>query len=474
MGPRGASLWRGSLDTLGGMDPGRLGAQIRALSGTAIGGDPSARHELSELLGRHNPIDLARTLPDLEQEEITLCFDLVETETQGVVLTEAAPKEQALLMLHVGDHGSEVIATMDPDDAADVLESVEPSDAEALLRDLDTEDAREIRELREYGPDTAGGLMTPEVLTIPSGARPVDIFEVVRGSPDAETINALFVCDADVLRGVVSIRDVIVAQPDEPVSQWMTSEVIRVAPEVDQEEVIRMMETYHLGVLPVVDRTGRLLGVVTADDALTALEDEADEDVLAMAGAGQSLPTERGVLERVRARMPYLLFTLFGCVGAGWIIRSLAEGFGAGGMIEKTAQLLPLVAGLAGNVGMQSAAVMLRGFATGEIPRSRVRRVIAEEILVAFANGVICGLISGLMALVIMTDPEPERFWAVAVSVALAASAAGTIGAVLPSACQRVNIDPALAAGPVITTLNDILGFTIYICIVFGVFELAT
>lgn len=462
------------MDTLGGMDPGRLGAQIRALSETAAARGGSARTELIELLGRHNPIDLARALPDLEHEEITLCFDLVDTETQGVVLTEAAPREQALLMLHVGDQGSQVLATMDPDDAADVLESVEPSDAEALLRELDTEDAREIRELREYGPDTAGGLMTPEVLTIPSDALPADIFESVRGTPDAETINALFVCDGDVLQGVVSIRDVILAQPSDPVGGWMTSEVIRVSPDEDQEAVIRMMETYHLGVLPVVDRTGRLLGVITADDALTALEDEADEDVLAMAGAGQSLPTERSVWERIRARMPYLLFTLFGCVGAGWIIRALADGFGAGEMIEKTAQLLPLVAGLAGNIGMQSAAVMLRGFATGEIPRSRVRRVISAEVLVAIANGVICGLISGAMALVIMTDPEPVRFWAVAVSVALAATAAGTIGAVLPSACERLNIDPALAAGPVITTLNDILGFTIYICVVFGVFELTT
>ena len=125
------------MDTLGGMDPGRLGAQIRALSETAAASGGSARTELTELLGRHNPIDLARALPDLEQEEITLCFDLVDTETQGVVLAEAAPREQALLMLHVGDQGSQVIATMDPDDATDVLESVEPSDAEALLRELD-------------------------------------------------------------------------------------------------------------------------------------------------------------------------------------------------------------------------------------------------------------------------------------------------------------------------------------------------
>ena len=171
-----------------------------------------------------------------------------------------------MLMLHVGDAGSQVIATMDPDDAADVLEAVEPSDAEALLSDLDTEDAREIRELREYEPDTAGGLMTPDTLVVSPDALPADVFEEVRGTPDAETINVAFVHEGETLTGVFPIREVILAQPDQPVREWMTTDVIRVSPEVDREEAIRMMETYHLSVLPVVDAAGHLLGVITADD----------------------------------------------------------------------------------------------------------------------------------------------------------------------------------------------------------------
>jgi len=458
------------MDSLGGLDPGLLGARIRGLAESVGEGDASSRDDLALLLARQNPIDVARVLPDLDRAAVTLCFDLVDTETQGIVLIEAAPREQALLMLHVGDAGSQVIATMDPDDAADVLESVEPSDAEALLSDLDTEDAREIRELRGYEPDTAGGLMTPDILVVSPNALPASVFEEVRGTPDAETINVVFVCEGETLTGVFSIREVILAQPDQPVREWMTTDVIRVSPEVDREEAIRMMETYHLSVLPVVNTAGHLLGVITADDALSAAEEEADEDVLAMAGAGSLSPTESSVLQRVGARMPYLMFTLVGGIGAGWLIRLLAERMGAPGMIEKTAQLLPLIAGLAGNIGMQSAAVMLRGFATGEIHRSRVRRVISEEVAVAIINGLICGVISGLMALAIMVEPEPGRFAAVSVSVTLAAVAAGIIGAVLPSACERMNIDPAIAAGPFITTLNDLLGFTIYICVVLGVF----
>jgi len=368
--------------------------------------------------------------------------------------------------------GSELIATMEPDDAADLLETVPAPEAEALLRHVEAEDAAEIRELQGYAPDTAGGLMTPEVVRISQQATAPEIFEVVRGTTDAETINVLFVTDREEMVGVCSIRDVILADPKIPARDWMTTEVIQVGPEEDQEEVIRLMETYHLVALPVVDRTGRLLGVITSDDALSALEEEADQDVLAMAGAGSATPTERSVLERVWARMPYLLVTLVGGIAAGWIIEALSRRFAVdAGVVSKTAQLLPLVAGLAGNVGMQSAAVVLRGFATGEIHRSRVRGVIRDEITVALLNGILCGLMSGAMAMVIM-EAESVRFLAVALSVALAATAAGTVGAVLPSACERFGIDPAIAAGPFITTLNDILGFTIYICVVLGVFGL--
>jgi magnesium transporter len=234
------------------------------------------------------------------------------------------------------------------------------------------------------------------------------------------------------------------------------------------------METYHLSAQPVVDRTGRLLGTITSDDALSALEEEASQDVMALAGAGSATPTEQTVVERVRARIPWLMLTLFGGIAAGWVIRGLAVFYGKGHAVEATAQLLPLVAGLAGNVGMQSSAVMLRGFATGEIHRSRVRRVVGEEILVGILVGVLCGVVSGLMALTLVEEADLHRFLAVALSVALAATVAGTMGAVLPSMCERAGIDPAIAAGPFITTLNDVLGFTIYMSVCFGLFGLMT
>jgi len=462
------------MDTLRGMEPGQLSAQVQALALSVHEGEPGQRSALADFLGRHNPIDVARILADLEPEDITLTFDLLETEARSVVLSETGAKEQALLLMHVGDQGAALIAALEPDDAADVLEAVEEPEREALLRDIGPEDAQEIRELREYEPDTAGGLMTPETVAVAPDATQAGILEAIRSDGDAETINVIYVTDEDVLLGVVSIRDVIVAAPSAPVGDYMTKEVIQVGANEDQEEVIRIMKTYHLGAVPVVDRTGCLLGMITADDALSALEVEASEDVMALAGAGSATPTEQTVWERVWARAPWLMLTLFGGIAAGWIIRSLAVFYGAERAVEATAQHLPHVAGLAGNVGMQSSAVMLRGFATGEIHRSRVRRVVREEILVALVNGVLCGAISGIMALLIAPDLTfpTSRFFAVALAVALASTSAGTMGAILPSICNRFGIDPAISAGPFITTLNDILGFTIYMTVCLGVFGL--
>jgi magnesium transporter len=455
------------------MAPGRLTAQIDALATPILEGDDRGLVSLRTLLGEQNPIDVARILSDLDAAQVTLVFDQFEREAQSVLLSEASPREQALLLMHVGDRGAQLIAHLEPDDAADVLDAVPEADREALLSDLEAEDAQEIRELREYPADTAGGLMTPEVVSVDVDATQEQILRVIRESHDAETVNVIYVTNHGTLVGVASIRDVIRAQPRTPIREYMTTDLITVGPEQDQEVVIRLMETYHLGAIPVVTPAGRLLGMVTSDDVMTALEDEASEDIMALAGAG-TYSAGRTVRERVRARMPWLLVTLIGGITAGWVIRALDQLLGGGGdaVVKETAQLLPLVAGLAGNVGMQSSAVMLRGFATGEINRSRLKGVIRDEILAGLINGILCGLVSGIMAVAITGSHDIRRFGAVGISVAVASTMAGTLGAVVPTTCYRLGIDPAVSAGPFITTLNDILGFAIYMTVCLGLFSL--
>jgi magnesium transporter len=236
--------------------------------------------------------------------------------------------------------------------------------------------------------------------------------------------------------------------------------VIKVRDDDTREDVIRAIETYHLGAVPVVDQKDRLLGIVTSDDALTALEEEASEDVLTLAGAAGPLPTGHGVLRRVRARLPWLLVTLGGGLLASFLIQVVSRWLGREDAVGPLGRFLPIVAGMAGNVAMQSAAVMVRGFATGEIKASRVKRVITDEILVACSVGVLCGLIAGVIA--VSTGVDARLAFSVGLSIALASAIAGVSGTVIPSICQRADIDPAIAAGPFITTLNDLLGFLVY------------
>lgn len=457
------------------MQGGELAAAIRELA--AAGAPPAgeARARLREFLRTQNPIDVAGVLGDLEDATITLAFDLLDDGSRAAVLSEAGPREQALLLMHVGDEArARLFSTLDPDDAADVLDSVDESRREEVLQSLETADAEEIRSLRSFDPETAGGLMTPLIVTVPPAARQADVLAAVRSNPDAETINVIYIAEHRMLRGVASIRDVLMAPPEVPVAEYMTTDVIAVRPDEDQEEVVRVMETYHLGAVPVVDGTGRLLGVVTSDDALTAQEEEASADVLALAGAGSRSPALGGVWPRVRARIPWLFLTLAGGLTAAYIMRVIGRWLRPDEIetVTDLAKFMPLVAGLAGNVGMQSSAVMLRGFATGEIHSARVRRVIGEEVMVAAWNGLLCGIVAAILGWYVAETPVLFRSVAIGMSIAVAATMAGVSGSVIPTVCDRVGIDPAISAGPFITTLNDILGFSVYMIVSLGLFGL--
>lgn len=462
------------METVRGSVPSRLVERIRGLVTPAMAGEATATRALGELIRLENAIDVARVLHEFSPEEVTFLFDLLELERQAIVLSEADPKEQALLLMHVGDRGSaELLSTLEPDDAADVLEVVREDEREEILKGLEEEDAEEIRSLQGYQPETAGGLMTPLLISVSPEATYEEVLGAIRGNEDAETIHVIFVTEDGRLRGVFSVRDLLVANPGAPVSEYMTKEIISVEPDADQEDVIRLMETYHLVAIPVVDRLGNLLGLVTADDALSALEDEASQDVMAMAGAGQApSPTRQTVMERVRARMPWLLFTLFGGIAAAAVIRGMEAAFGVGGdasgsdaqALSNLKNFLPLVAGLAGNVGMQSSAVMVRGFATGEIDRTRVRGVIHDEILVALIAGFACGLVAAVVS-VATSGVDFQLNLSVGLAIALSSVLAGACGAIFPMLTDRIGVDPAIAAGPFITMLNDLLGFCIFMAI---------
>ena len=436
-------------------------------------GTPDAGGLFDQIVTAVNPIDLAGVLPDLEDEQINTVFDRLDPERRAVVLAESDPRIQALLLLHVGDQGAELVSTLEPDDAADVLERLPESEREEILQGMEETDAREIRELTSYDPETAGGLMTPEFVSVEPDQTVDQVLQHLRGAGDeAEDVSNVYVLEKGRLSGVFSLRELIRAPAERLIAEVMTRDVIRVRTDQDREDVVRLMETYHLSSIPVVDAGDRLLGIITFDDALTAMEEEGSEDVMTMAGAGsvETFPTRQTVKQRVLQRIPWLMVTLAGGMACALIVPALYAMLGEAEEVSENSLFFVMIAGMAGSVATQSAAVMVRGFAIGEIGKGRTRRIIFEESLVGLLVGFLVGLgasvtvyllnLTGVLELENTTMPITLFF-----SFLIATTIAGIGGTLIPSVCERFGVDPAISAGPFLTALNDVTGLSIFVSV---------
>lgn len=447
-----------------GKETGHLAQDLESLADRMLQGEPEAHTRLEALLGEVNAIDLARAMSRLKTEHAAPVFDRLDEDRQATVLAEAEPELQAFLLIHVGERGAYLVKSLDPDDAADVLETLDDAERRVILDALHRDEARELEELAEYGPETVGGLMTPEFVAVHPENTAEQVLGILRESADqAETITNIYVTEEGRMAGVFSIRDLIRAQPDRRVRDFMTTEVTSIRPTEDREEALRRMETYHLSPLPVVDAGQRLLGIVTFDDALTAMEQEASEDVLTMAGSGTVFSMRRTVVQRVQTRLPWLCVTLLGGLGGGTVIKIMG---GVGGAEPATQKELfyALVAGMAGSVAAQSSATMVRGFATGEIEHGRMGGILGQEVLV----GMVCGLVMGLLASLgaVLLQEGTQLPVAVALAILAGTTLAALAGTVVPALAQRIGVDPAVSAGPFLAAMNDVLGIGIFILIV--------
>ncbi|MCA9299473.1 MAG: magnesium transporter, partial [Phycisphaerales bacterium] len=332
-----------------------------------------------------NLIEVADSLAEFEQEEQVLILDLLAPEEQADLIEEAPETVQDFFLEHLQDDVRlpEIISQLAPDDAADLVDDLSDTRRELVLGRLDEERADAIRELASYAPDTAGGVMTTKYLAVGEETTVRGVKDIIRESGDVESIHNIFVTSDDRLLGVFSARQLILADNDQAVREIMTRDVISVEVDDDVEEVYRVMETYHLSSLPVVDQYHDLVGLITFDDILTVGEQEATEDVFRMAGSSETSPTHDSVLRRAGKRLPYLLVSTFGGFGSALVLRSV----GRAGLVDEVMYFLPMIAMLGGNIATQSSAVMVRGFATGEVDPSRIPRILLGEMAVGITVG---------------------------------------------------------------------------------------
>ena len=422
---------------------------------------------IQEIAERIRPPELLEHWDDLSGEHQYVLLTYLDPEIAAEIISELDPEDQAEFLETLPPwRVRQILEELDPDDLTDALQAVEDEDPE-LARTikgwLDPETRAEVEELSKYDEDDAGGLMTPEYVAVRAGMTVDEVLQFLRrAAPDAETIYYLYVLDDDGrLVGVLSLRDLIVTDPSMRVAEIMNPDVIHVTTETDQEEVARIMADYDLTVLPVTDDAGRLVGIVTIDDVVDVLEEEATEDIhrLGAVDAPELVYSRSSVFELWSARARWLVILIF----TGMFTSTILAGFSS--VLEATTALafyIPVLLGTGGNTGNQSSTLLVRALATRDIDLGDWPHVLFKEIGV----GLLLGLtLSALIAVKVALDGFLGVTPVVALALFLLVIVANLAGALLPIALEKLGLDPALISNPLIATISDVSGLVIYLSV---------
>ena len=432
----------------------------------------NAERNLVKILRRTHTADVAALLRQLRERDQIRLFNLIpDLADKGEVLSEADPAIAASILDELSNEEIvDILQETDSDDAADLVELLGEERAEVLLGAWEHEDATEVDTLLAYGPDTAGGIMSPDVFALPQNTTVGEAIETLQEShEDLEMAFYLYVVNEHGhLVGVCSLRQLVVAGPSTTLDSIMAPEVTSVTTDTDQEVVAKLVARYNYLAIPVTDEANRLVGMVTVDDIIDVIKEEATEDMLMMAGAGADIDDVVSPVMSARLRMPWLLASFFGGIGSLLIIRvfeaTLLE-------VAALAAFIPITLGMGGNVGTQAATIVTRGLALGRVNTSQFVAVVMREVTTGSLLGLTYGLILAIVASLLYADPGAAGWqtWELAATVSLGVAAcmviAALVGGAFPLLFERLGIDPAIAAGPFVTTSVDILGIGVYFAI---------
>lgn len=454
-----------------------------------------------------NAIDPKRPtgMIDVDSELVSDISTLIESDQQAMVmniLSDLHPADLAIIVSHVSrdlarqvlqwlpvETAAEVLAELDDDYRAELADAIPNERLTAMIDELDTddavdvladlpqelvhqiipelEDAEDVKELLTYDEDTAGGLMATEFVSVLRNQTVAQATEVVRTHADEiRDIFALFVVDGlDRLVGIVTMKKLLLSPANAVISDIMKEDIVSVPTAMDQEEVARLMERYDLVTMPVVDSDGCIVGRITVDDIVDVIRDEAEEDIQRMSGVAGGEEATDSILRITRGRLPWLLVGLAGASLAALVIISFEESLAAASIL---AGFIPIVMATAGNAGIQSSAIAVQGLASGDVWASDITRRLGKEFSVAMLNGLAASLVLGLAILLLggvfserLGDPVKLAYTS-SLALLIVIVIATTIGAMTPLLLDKMNIDPAIATGPFITTSNDILGILVF------------
>ena len=424
-----------------------------------------------DILVTMNPSDIAALFADLEEKQIPLMFRLLPKEMAADTFVEMEPDAQQLLIQGFSDNELKaVLDEMYVDDAAALVDEMPANVVKRILKQADPEMRNTINQILRYPENSAGSIMTTEYVSLrPEMTVEEAILRIRRQGVDKETIYTCYVTARDrTLMGLVTVKDLLLAEDDEtPVSEMMLTNLISVTTHTDQEEVARMLSKYNFLALPVVDGEDRMVGIVTFDDAMDIMEDEATEDIERMSGM---LPSEKtylksSIFELFKNRIPWLMLLMVSATFTGLIITAFEGALAA--QVALTA-FIPMLMGTGGNSGAQSSVTVIRALSLGELKFSDIGRVIIKEfgtsILCGIALAVVCFAKIWLVDGLLMGNEDITLMLNAVVCLALAVTVviAKVVGGLLPLAAKALKLDPAVMASPFITTIVDAVSLLVY------------
>ncbi len=356
----------------------------------------------------------------------------------------------------------EILDLMPRDDVADLLGSLPVERSDAILEKMKKEGSEEVEGLLHYEDDTAGGIMVPEFIALQEDTTAGEAIQSLQKEHlDVEMPFYLYVIDANgKLIGVSSLRQLVVVPPNTPLKNFMTTDVFAVKTDMDQEEVAKIVARYDILAVPVVDDTNKLVGIITVDDVIDIIREEATEDILKMVGVGEEFVETTSIFNNIKMRMPWLFAS---CVGG--IIASFIIGYFQSSLTKLAylAAFIPVIMGMGGNIGVQSSTITVRGLATGRLAIGDIWSVVFKQLIVGLMLGLFYGFVVGVVA---QLKYSRELFaLSVGLGVLSSMTLAALAGSLVPMTLAKINIDPAIASGPFVTTAIDIISVSFYFII---------
>jgi magnesium transporter len=425
------------------------------------------RDALSAVLAKIHPADLARMLDEVDLERRLRVFEMLKPEVAALVLSSMPHNYKVQIVDRLGEEKISAVVDRMPDHAlADIIDHLPVHKSKHVLKSLDTDTADDVQVLRQYPPQSAGGRMTRNFVTVTPDKTAQEVIQKIQGAVDPHTVDFIYVVDSEEhLLGISSLARLMLHKPDEAIGTFMRKEITWVHPGTDQEEVARLAQKYRIRAVPVVDEHLKMLGVVTLQEIVEVIQSEATEDMHKMAGSVVVDSLTTPTLVRYRMRLPWIMLTLGGELFIAIVISKIF-----GETLAKAAILaafMPAITAAGGNVGLQSTTLIVRGLGMGTIRMGQFVRVLWTEFRLGMLLGITCGLAAAGVAMAIEYQYPAVTKLGIAVFLAMVSATGATslVGAIEPMVLHRLKFDPATACGPFVTMFNDLFGTSVYFLI---------